>query len=546
MSRVAFEIYGRGFGWAWRLHGPVEVLATGSQHYDTSREARLAVDRVRAAVADVLGAERSFIHTDVEVPEIVVEREPTPSGEFPSERNNWVWRLRTASGVLGHSTDRFPTKTAAVSASNRFLDHAAGALPLFLVGAEHEWQTGPKPIEVGSASLTGLIREVTKGIRHRKTLDRIDTRIVVSGTRGKSSTAQRLDDVFGRRGYDVLTKITGNHPTLIHNGEAHPIERRGPRTTLYENISLIAEFVPELDAYEPDDVAIFENQGITEYTTRLFNRRLTRPNIIVLTNVRQDHTDTLGKTRTDIARSFARSVPAGTHVVSGEQHPVLHEYMRDEIDRRGGSIEQVEIPDEHEGLIGAETIHAVDAVLDIVDEPPLPADEIDAYLDAIQPTWTQLEDGRVFDAAEVNDIESTEMVRRTLVDDEHITPFVYLRRDRRGRTASFARYIELLFERDLIEEVHAGGANTRAFAENIDVPTERHGQDADADAVLTELLAEGRPVVFMGNTVEKFMREMQAAIERRLKERRQAVPTDESTGSSEATSAEVTKPADRK
>jgi len=71
---------------------------------------------------------------------------------------------------------------------------------------------------------------------------------------------------------------------------------RGPRATLYENISLIAQFVPELDAYEPDDVAIFENQGITEYTTRLFNRRLIWS---VGSGYRCDRTTACGRSRTD-------------------------------------------------------------------------------------------------------------------------------------------------------------------------------------------------------------------------------------------------------
>lgn len=206
-------------------------------------------------------------------------------------------------------------------------------------GAEYEWKTGPRSIEVGRPSLTGILRELTRGIRHRKALERIDTRIVVAGSRGKSSTTRRLDDVFNRRGFDTLTKITGNHPTLVHNGEVHPIERLGPRTMLYENISIIGEFVPELDGYSPDDVAIFEDQGITGYTTRLVNWKLVDPDIVLLTNVRQDHNDTLGKTRTDIARSLARSVPSGAHIVNGEQHPSLHEYLSEEVERRGGTIE---------------------------------------------------------------------------------------------------------------------------------------------------------------------------------------------------------------
>jgi hypothetical protein len=327
--------------------------------------------------------------------------------------------------------------------------------------------------------------------------------------------------VFNRRGYDTLTKITGNHPTLIHNGEVHPIERRGPRTTLYENISVIGEFAPELDAYAAEDIGIFENQGITEYTTRLINQQLINPDIVVLTNVRQDHNDTLGKTRTNIARSFARSISAGTHVVSGEQNPVLHDYMQEEIERRGGTIEQVEIPDRHEGMIGAETAHAIDAVLAFLDESPLPEGELDAFLDAIQPEWTRLPNGRIFNAAQVNDVESTEMVRQALVSDEQILPFVYLRRDRRGRTASFAEYVDLLYEQGHIERVHVGGANTRAFAENTDLPVTRHEGGAEAEAVLNDLLAVGDPVVIMGNTVDEFMREFEQAVrtqEQQLKE----------------------------
>ena len=436
---TAYEIYGRGFGWSWRLRVQERVVATGGHHHDTSREARQAVDQVRGAVASLTGDKEAFESEDISDPQTIVREDPTQSGELPQDRNNWVWQLQTPERTLANSADRFPTESDARNALDWFLERAAGALPMFMIGAEYEWRDGPRSIEVGKPSLTGIVKEITRGFRHRKALRRLDTRIAIAGSRGKTSTTRRLDDVFNRRGYDTLTKITGNHPTLIHNGEVHPIERRGPRTTLYENISVIGEFAPELDAYAADDIGIFENQGITEYTTRLINQQLINPDIVVLTNVRQDHNDTLGKTRTNIARSFGRSVSSGTHVISGEQHPVLHDYMREEIERRGGTIEQVEIPDRHEGMIGAETAHAIDAVLSFLGEPPLPDGELEAFLDAIQPEWTRLPNGRVFNAAQVNDVESTEMVRQALVaEDEQILPFVYLRRDRRGRTASFA------------------------------------------------------------------------------------------------------------
>ncbi|WP_212589818.1 Mur ligase family protein [Halorubrum sp. Hd13] len=512
MSTTAYEIYGRGFGWSWRLRVQERVVATGGHHYDTSQEARQAVDQVRGAVASLTGDKEAFESEDISDPQTIVREDPTPSGEIPQDRNNWVWQLQTPERTLANSADRFPTESEARNALDRFLTRAAGALPMFMVGAEYEWRGALRSIEVGKPSLTGIVRELKRGFRHRKALRRLDTRIAVAGSRGKTSTTRRLDDVFNRRGYDTLTKITGNHPTLIHNGEVHPIERGGPRTTLYENISVIGEFAPELDAYAAEDIGIFENQGITEYTTRLINQQLINPDIVVLTNVRQDHNDTLGKTRTKIARSFARSISAGTHVVSGEQNPVLHDYMQEEIERRGGTIEQVEIPDRHEGMIGAETAHAIDAVLSFLDESPLPEGELEAFLDAIQPEWTRLPNGRIFNAAQVNDVESTEMVRQALVPDEKILPFVYLRRDRRGRTASFAEYVDLLYEQGHIDSAHVGGANTRAFAENTELPVTRHDNGNDAEKVLTDLLAEGNPVVIMGNTVDEFMREFEEAV----------------------------------
>ena len=192
--------------------------------------------------------------------------------------------------------------------------------------------------------------------------------------------------------------------------------------------------------------------------------------------------------------------------------------MAEEIEARGGSIEQVEVPARHRGLLGAETVHAVNTALQAVGEIPVPATELDAFIEQIQPEWVHLDGGRLFNAAEVNDVESTEMVRRSLVDgDGQILPFVYLRFDRRGRTASFAEYIDLLADRDCIDHVHVGGAGTDSFARNVDVSVTQHSRNEDASAVLSELLAGEQPLLLMGNTVDDFMRDMEAAIDDRIR-----------------------------
>ncbi|MFB6352687.1 MAG: Mur ligase family CapB protein [Halobacteriales archaeon] len=529
MTEAVYEVYGRGFGWTWRLRDGEAVLAHGGRHDDDSLDTRRRVDRTRAALARLAGDDRSFGTDDVGEPRVVVEEEPDLSAE--ADGTDWVWRLETDDAVLAHSGERFPTESAARASVERFREVGVAALPVYNVGSEHSWRIDAPAVPVGRPSLSGLLRELARGLRHRRFLERFDTRIVVSGSRGKSSTVRRLDDLFNRRGYDTFTKITGNYPVIILNGRVYPIDRLGPRTTLYENVNVVREFAPHLEAFDAGDVALFENQAITEYTTRIVNQRFIKPDVILLTNVRQDHNDTLGKRRQDIARSLARSVPAGTHVVCGEQHQVLFDYMREEIEARGGTVERVDVPDRHRGLLGAETVHAVDATLRAIGEPPVPDDELDDAVEVIQPEWTRLPGGLVFNAAEVNDVESTEMVRRALTDDgERILPFVYLRDDRRGRTASFAEYLDLLYGRDCIDRARVGGAGSAAFARNVDVPVTRHRRDEDAGAVLDAMLAEGDPVVLMGNTVDDFMRDMEVAIAGRAREYRESDLVDDVAG----------------
>jgi hypothetical protein len=517
VNEQGYEVYGRGFGWTWRLRDGPEVLATGGRHDDDSSDTRYEIDCVRAALAQLRGEKLDFASVEVRDPRFTVEQDVSPSGTSWDD-DDWVWRLETADRVLAHSGQRYSTESAARESIARFERLGAGALPVYNVGSEHEWRIQADTVAVGKPSITSLVTEFTRGRRHRKFLEQFDTRIIVSGSRGKSSTVRRLDDVFNRRGYDTFTKITGNYPVIIRNGRVHPIERQGPRTTLYENVNVIREFGPRMTEFDSGAVAIFENQAISQYTTRIVNQRFIQPDVILMTNVRQDHNDTLGKRRQDIARSLSRSIPEGTHVVNGEQHPALHEYMAEEIQARGGTIEQVAIPARHQGLLGAETVHAVNTTLQAIGEDPVPESQLDAFIQQIQPEWKHVPGGRLFNAAEVNDVESTEMVRRALVDrEEKILPFVYLRFDRRGRTASFAEYLDLLAERGCIDHAHIGGAGTNSFARNVDVSVTQHSRNDDASAVLDELLAADQPILLMGNTVDDFMRHMEAAIDDRIR-----------------------------
>lgn len=349
------------------------------------------------------------------------------------------------------------------------------------------------------------------GPAHRDRLAELDLRIAVTGVRGKSTTTRWLHDVFDVRGYDTYAKVTGTTPRSIYNGVEHEIQRPA-QVRLYENER-------ELATYDPDDVAVFENQGIREYTTRLVNEQYVDPDVIFLTNVREDHLGTLGRERITVARSLARAVPADTHVVNGEQDPRIQRYIERELARRDATVTHVDVPVQAQLSPGIECVYGVDAVLRAVGESPLSDRRLDAYREALTPQWTRLPSGRVYNAADVNDVQSTDLVRRSLTGatDTTIEPLVFLRRDRRGRTASFVRYLSTLSDDGIVDRAHVLGAYNHVFQRRASFPVETYDVDTHPPgAVLDVALASGNPVLIMGNTVDEYMDALRAEIDERV------------------------------
>lgn len=353
------------------------------------------------------------------------------------------------------------------------------------------------------------------GIAHRRRLSSIDAKIVVSGTRGKSSLTRWVYDTLSDRGLDVYAKVTGNRPVSLYRGQEHPIER-GKEVRLYENEREIREHTPE-------DAMVLENQAISSYTNRIVNEFFARADVVVLTNVREDHLSTLGDDRYKIARSLVRSIPSGTHVINGERDRRLRVYLDREIRRRGATVSHVTVPPGSAHVPGIESVYALNHVLTAIGQPPLDEASLASYRERMRVEWTVLPNGRVFNAAEVNDVQSTEMVREALTGDADptIQPFVYLRGDRRGRTVSFLHYLRELADRDerIFETVHVAGEMASVFARKAPFPVIVHDRETEtAGSVLDDLLSKGYPVVLMGNTVAEFMREMEAEIDRRAEQ----------------------------
>lgn len=360
--------------------------------------------------------------------------------------------------------------------------------------------------------LEELVSLVARNERHQDRLAEVETRISVTGTRGKSTLARWLHNHLVERDYDTYAKITGDEPLSMYNGTEWLIPR-SDRVTLYENEREIKRFFPM-------DAMVVENQGIRPYTTRLVNTRYVDPTHVVVPNIREDHLDTLGGNRERITRAIARSIPEGGRVICAEQVEPVRRYIAEELDERDAVVTYVDVPEEFAHIPGAELVYCLDETLRAVDGSGIDRATAEAYLADFRVEWRHLPAGRVYDASSVNDVQSTEAFRRALVagTDETVQPLIYLRRDRPGRTASYARYMNVLAARDEIQLVRVVDGHAEAFAARTDPPVRIHDPSEDPESVLADALVYGWPVVLMGNATPEFMVELRRVIDEKTVE----------------------------
>jgi len=131
-------------------------------------------------------------------------------------------------------------------------------------------------------------------------LHRVKLRIAVTGTRGKSSVTRLIAAALRESGRRVVAKTTGSAAMVIlPDGSEQEIPRVGPPSIL-ENRSIL-----RLAARHKADTLVSEMMSITAECLRVEARKLLKPGLLIITNVRLDHWEEQGRTREEIVRSLA-------------------------------------------------------------------------------------------------------------------------------------------------------------------------------------------------------------------------------------------------
>ncbi|MCX7775149.1 MAG: poly-gamma-glutamate synthase PgsB [Spirochaetaceae bacterium] len=152
---------------------------------------------------------------------------------------------------------------------------------------------------LGGLTLAGILEKhaIMQAVRH------IPLRILVNGTRGKSTVTRLIAAALRAGGISVMAKVTGSAARLIDlHGEEQAIPRKG-RASVMEHGWFMREA-----ARAGAEAIVAECMAIRPDTSRAV-ARMTRPTMAVLTNVRLDHPDTMGPDILSVAQTLSETIP---------------------------------------------------------------------------------------------------------------------------------------------------------------------------------------------------------------------------------------------
>lgn len=145
-------------------------------------------------------------------------------------------------------------------------------------------------------------------------VSKIDLRVNVNGIRGKSTATRFITAILEEAGYRVVGKTTGTAARMIYWGqdEEKVIKRRPVGPSIGEQITVLKE-AANMDI----DALVCECMAVKPEYQVVYQHEIVHGNVVVLTNVVEDHLDEMGPTTDQIAWAFANTIPYnGTLVIT--------------------------------------------------------------------------------------------------------------------------------------------------------------------------------------------------------------------------------------
>lgn len=144
----------------------------------------------------------------------------------------------------------------------------------------------------------------------------VPVRVLVTGSRGKSSTVRLLHAAFRAGGLPAMGKVTGTASRELDSDARERVTHRIGQVSVLEMLETVHRNARRGEAMP--QAVVLECMAVTPNLITFLGQRIVHPTDVVITNALWDHLEEEGSTLGEIASSMARALPGARLAVTAE------------------------------------------------------------------------------------------------------------------------------------------------------------------------------------------------------------------------------------
>lgn len=171
--------------------------------------------------------------------------------------------------------------------------------------------------------------------RVRRNRGSVDAAVLVTGSRGKSSTVRALHAAFTAAGLPTYAKTTGTAAAELSTDGTETATRRIGQVSVLEVLRIMDKAAK---ADPPPRALVFECMAVRPNLIRQIADEMLLPDFVIITNAQVDHLEDEGSSLEEIARSMSEAIRPGSLVVTGERRTESLDAIRMIAEERGARL----------------------------------------------------------------------------------------------------------------------------------------------------------------------------------------------------------------
>ncbi|NLB91078.1 MAG: poly-gamma-glutamate synthase PgsB [Clostridiales bacterium] len=149
---------------------------------------------------------------------------------------------------------------------------------------------------------------------HARFLHQIPLRILVNGTRGKTTVTRMVASLLNEQGIKTYAKTTGSDAKRIFPDGSERSYRKRKFPTMMEQLPFV-----RLAAKNQAQAIVVECMALRPENQFMMADTFIEPHYVLMTNAYIDHIEEIGATQEETVQTLALSIPSSATVITGEK-----------------------------------------------------------------------------------------------------------------------------------------------------------------------------------------------------------------------------------